>query len=317
MRAKKAVITAAGRGTRQFPATRAIQKELLPIIGMDGLTKPGIQIIIEECLAAGIEQICIVVEKGGRSPFEQHFRDFTDDEKRVFAAKSWAMDEGAKIADMARRITYVEQPSPEGFGHAVYQAKDFVGKEPFLLLLGDHVYTTPDGVPSCVRQLLDLAAISGGSVTSVRLEAEKDISITGIVRCAPRAADAPGQIFTIEDLKEKPTIEEARAHLVTPGLPDGFYLGHFGLHLFTPEIFACLGYLIENNIRVKNEFQLTSGQELLLERAQSGDRPPYRAALLNGLRWDIGMPDVYLETLLTYGLRGPYAAPLRRLAAEN
>ena len=286
------------------------------MVGVDGLTKPAIQIIIEECLVSGIEEVCIVVEKGGRGPFEQHFRDFTDDEKRVFASKPWAMEEGERIADMARRITYVEQPSPEGFGHAVYQAKGFVGDEPFLLLLGDHVYTTPDGIAPCVAQLLDLAEQSDGSVTSVRIEAEHDVPITGVLRCKPLktdlAADAPGQVYDIVTLKEKPTIEEARANLTTPGLPDGCYLGHFGLHLFQPTIFDCLGHLIENNIRVKNEFQLTSGQELLLERAQSGDGPPYRAALLNGVRWDIGMPDFYLETLLAYGLRGPYSNTLRR-----
>lgn len=318
-RAKKAVITAAGRGTRQFPATRAFQKELLPLVGTDGLTKPTIQIILEECLASGIEEVCLVVEKGGRGPFQNHFRDFTDEERRTFASKAWMIAEGDRIADMERRITYVEQPSPEGFGHAVHQAKAFVGDEPFLLLLGDHVYTTPAGVAPCVQQILDLGAASGGSVTSVRLEKEADITITGIVKGRPLTSGPveAGAVLDIETLKEKPTIAEARASLITPGLPDGVYLGHFGLHLFQPTIFDCLGYLIENNIRVKNEFQLTSGQELLLEKAQSGDGPPYRAAILNGIRWDTGMPDVYLETLLAYGLRGPYAALLRRLAAEN
>ena len=90
MRARKAVITAAGRGTRQFPATRSIQKELLPLVDRDGITKPTIQIILEECFAAGIEEACIVVERGGQGPFREHFRAPTDDERRVFAAKPWA-----------------------------------------------------------------------------------------------------------------------------------------------------------------------------------------------------------------------------------
>jgi UTP--glucose-1-phosphate uridylyltransferase len=122
-------------------------------------------------------------------------------------------------------------------------------------------------------------------------------------------ADAPGQVYDILALKEKPTPEEARA-LATPGVPEGFYLCHFGLHLFTPEIFDCLGQLIETNTRVKNEFQLTSGQELLLERSLRGEAPVYRAAYLNGSRWDTGVPDGYLETLIALGKRGPFAEPL-------
>jgi UTP--glucose-1-phosphate uridylyltransferase len=214
---------------------------------------------------------------------------------------------------MERRITYVEQTSPEGFGHAVYQARDFAGKEPFLLLLGDHVYTTPKGVPSPIAQLLDTAAEFGGSVTSVRLDPESAVSSTGVVKCRALrdnlAADAPGQVYDILALQEKPTPDEARA-LATPGIPDGFYLCHFGLHLFTPDIFDCLGKLIEANTRVKNEFQLTSGQELLLERALSGVAPAYKAAYLNGSRWDTGVPDGYLETLVALGKRGPFAESL-------
>jgi UTP--glucose-1-phosphate uridylyltransferase len=313
MRARKAVITAAGRGTRQFPATRSLQKELLPLVDRDGLTKPTLQVIIEECLASGIEAVCIVVERNGRGPFESHFRGLTDEEKRVFASKPWAIAEGEKLAEMARRITYVEQPSPEGFGHAVYQAREFVGDEPFLLLLGDHVYTTPAGAPPCVAQLLDIAAAESGSVTSVRLDPESAVSVTGVVKCRPRKpdlpADAPGQVYDILALKEKPTPEEARAY-ATPGVPVGWYLCHFGLHLFTPEVFACLGHLIETNTRVKGEFQLTSAQELLLQKSQRGEAPPYRAAFLNGTRWDTGVPDGYLETLLALAQRGPYATHL-------
>jgi len=93
----------------------------------------------------------------------------------------------------------------------------------------------------------------------------------------------------------------------------GFYLCHFGLHLFTPEIFACLGELIETDTRVKNEFQLTSGQAKLLERSQRGEAPPYRAAYLQGERWDIGLPHEYLKTLVAYAKRGPYAEEVNRM----
>ena len=312
VRARRAVITAAGRGTRQFPATRSVQKEMLPLVDRDGVTKPTIQIIVEECLASGIEEICIVVARGEQGPFRNHFSGLSDDDRRAYIAKPDLLRQADKLADMEQRIAYVEQPAPEGFGHAVFQARDFVGDEPFLLLLGDHVYTTPPGVPFCAAQLLDIGERAGAnaSVTSVRLDPESEVGVTGVVQGAARdsslAADEPGQTYDILALKEKPTPDEARA-LATPGVPEGFYLCHFGLHLFAPVIFDCLGELIANNVRVKNEIQLTSAQELLRQRA------PYLAAYLNGTRWDTGIPKGYAETQMALSLAGPFADDLRQL----
>lgn len=317
MTTRKAVITAAGRGTRMFPATRAIQKELLPLVDRDGLCKPTIQIIVEECFRAGIEEVCIVVEKNGQAPFREHFRAFTDDERRVFAKKPDLLAAGERLAKISERISYVEQPSPEGFGHAVNQARDWVNGEPFVLLLGDHVYTTENNKASPVAQMIAVADATGGSVTGVRLDPEADITVTGVLRCAAQnpalAADAPGQSYKILRLQEKPMVEEARAGLQTAGVKPGYYLCHFGIHLFMPEIFDCLGELIAKDLRVKNEFQLTSGQELLLARSLSGAGAPYGAVYLDADRWDIGMPDVYLESLAAYGLRSPYAGRLRAM----
>ena len=298
MKTRKAVITAAGRGTRMFPATRAIQKEMLPLIDTDGLVKPTIQMIAEACVAAGIEEICIVVENGGGQAFREHFRAFTDDEKSVFSGKDWLLAEGEKLASLAERISYVEQPSPEGFGHAVYQAKDFANGEPTLLLLGDHVYT---GDP--LGQMLAAGEQSGGSVTGVRVEPESGVSVTGIIK--GQATQTPG-LYEILALQEKPSVAEVQA-LKTEGLTENTYLGHFGIHLFTAEIFDCLGELIATNTRVKNEFQLTSGQELLWKRNPAH----YRALLLSGERWDIGLPDEYLRTLAKFGSLGPHAEVLK------
>ena len=133
---RKAVITAAGRGTRQFPATRSIQKELLPLVDRDGITKPTIQIIIEECLASGIEDICVVVSPGGAEPFKQHFSRLSEDERRVYRNKEWALAQADALRRIQERITYVEQPTPEGYGHAVYQAKDWGGRRAVPTALG-------------------------------------------------------------------------------------------------------------------------------------------------------------------------------------
>lgn len=280
-----------------FPATRALQKEMLPLVDTDGLVKPTIQMIAEACVSAGIEELCIVVEKGGGQAFREHFRAFTADEERVFAGKDWALAEGNNLKELGERICYVEQPSPEGFGHAVYQAKDFAAGEPILLLLGDHVYT---GNP--LEQLLAAGAASGGSVTGVRHEPESGVTITGIIQGKPTATP---HLYEILALQEKPSVAEVQ-NLKTEGLPDKTYLGHFGLHLFTAEIFDCLGELIATNTRVKNEFQLTSGQELLWKRNPAA----YQALVLGGERWDIGLPDEYLRTLTTFGRLGPHAEAL-------
>jgi UTP--glucose-1-phosphate uridylyltransferase len=235
-RARKAVITAAGRGTRQFPATRSFQKELLPLVDRDGVTKPTIQIIVEECLQSGIEDVCIVVAKGEQRAFANHFRALDDAERRAFAGKEDLLARADRLAEMARRVTYVEQPSPEGFGHAVYQARAFVGDEPFLLLLGDHVYTTPPGIAPCAAQLLDIGERENGSVTSVRIEPEAQVGITGVVRGARGARRFPGAGRPRPDLRDRRLRREADAgrgaRARHAGIRPGFYLCHFGLHLF-------------------------------------------------------------------------------------
>ncbi|MFM7320131.1 MAG: sugar phosphate nucleotidyltransferase, partial [Armatimonadota bacterium] len=129
MRVRKAVITAVGRGTRMFPATRTIQKEMLPLVDRDGIARPTVQIIAQSCVDAGIEEILIVVEKGGGGGFRSHFRPLDPDEARSFSGKEWAFAEADRIEALARRISYVEQPSPEGFGHAVLQAEPFAAGE--------------------------------------------------------------------------------------------------------------------------------------------------------------------------------------------
>src|SRR5579862_5127882 len=152
---RKAVITAAGRGTRMFPATVTIQKEMLPLMDRDGIAKPAIQLIIEEALDSGIEEVCLIVNPHNRAQIESHFRPQTADEMRQFTGKDWALLQAGRLQHIASRITFVEQPSPEGYGHAVWCARNFVGGEPFLLMLGDHIYTS-GSARRCARQVIDV-----------------------------------------------------------------------------------------------------------------------------------------------------------------
>ena len=132
---------------------------------------------------------------------------------------------------MAERLTFVVQETQDGYGHAVYQARELVGEEPFLITLGDHVYFSDTDVP-CARQVLDASSRYGASVTSVAYAPEADLHRYGTLSGAP-ARHAP-PVYEINALVEKPTVDYARAHLRAPGLPDGQYLVHFGIHAFTP-----------------------------------------------------------------------------------
>lgn len=294
---RKAVITAAGRGTRQYPASTAVQKEMFPLVDRDGLPKPVVQIIGEECIESGIEQICIITQPGEEKYYREYFRRMTDADSQTFRGKDWAILESEKLGSFGERMSFAEQRSPEGFGHAVYQAKDFVGDEPFLLLLGDHIYIS-DTKERCARQIIRifeqymLEAVSG-----VQPTLERHLHLFGVIKGFP--IDANRGIYKSELIQEKPSIDMAREKLVTPMLPAGNYLAHFGMHVFSPRIFDSLEYLIRNNLRDKGEFQLTAAQEHLRQQTDK-----YWAVVCEGQRYDTGIPYGLMETQLALALNG-------------
>src|SRR6476661_5588276 len=182
---RKAVITAAGRGTRQYPASTAVQKEMFPLVDRDGLTKPVIQIIGEEAIESGIEQICIITQPGEEQQYRDYFRRMTEQEARGFRGKDWAILASEKLAAFGERLSFAEQKSAEGFGHAVYQAKAFVGDEPFLLLLGDHVYIS-DVKDRCARQLIKVyEQYMLDTVSGVQPTVERLLHLFGVIQGSP------------------------------------------------------------------------------------------------------------------------------------
>jgi UTP--glucose-1-phosphate uridylyltransferase len=295
---RKAVITAAGRGTRMYPATSTIQKEMLPLMDRDGLCKPAIQIIIEEALESGIEEVCLVVNPTNKTQIEQHFAPLGADELRLFKGKDWALLESARIQHIASRLTIAVQHSPEGYGHAVHCAKDFVGDEPFLLMLGDHIYTSAEE-RRCAKQALDVYEKYGSSVSAVQQTPSELLHLFGTV-CGKRLEECP-PTYEIEQIYEKPPVEYAEANLRQTGLLHGMYLCFFGIHVMSPSVFDWLQYAIDNDIREKGEFQFTSAQERL--RA-SGER--YLAVETNGERHDIGIPFGYAQTQAALALNSVY-----------
>src|SRR4051812_29359461 len=294
---KKAVITAAGRGTRQYPASTAVQKEMFPLVDRDGLTKPVIQIIGEEAIDSGIEEICIITQPGEEQQYREYFRRMTDEESRSFRGKDWAILASEKLGAFGERLSFAEQKSAEGFGHAVYQAKAFVGDEPFLLLLGDHVYIS-DTKDRCALQLIRVyEQYMLDAVTGVQPTVERLLHLFGTIKGNPM--DAARGIYKAELIIEKPTIEQAREQLVTPMLPAGNYLAHFGMHVFSPLIFDSLEYLIKNDLREKGEIQLTAAQEHMRKNTQK-----YWAVISQGQRYDTGIPYGLMETQLALALNG-------------
>jgi UTP--glucose-1-phosphate uridylyltransferase len=303
MKVRKAVITAAGRGTRQYPASTAVQKEMFPLVDRDGLTKPIIQIIGEEAIDSGIEEICIITQPGEEHQYREYFRRLDDNMVKAFRGKDWAILESEKLQAFGERLHFAEQHTPEGFGHAVFQAKEFVGDDPFLLLLGDHVYIS-DIKDRCARQLVQvyekntLDAISGVQPTLERL-----LYLFGVIQGEP--IDAQRGIYKVKLIVEKPSIDLAREKLVTPGQPAGNYLAHFGMHVFSPKIFDSLEYLIKNNIREKGEIQLTAAQEHLRQHTEQ-----YWCVITQGQRYDTGIPYGLMETQLALALSGIHRADI-------
>jgi UTP--glucose-1-phosphate uridylyltransferase len=294
---RKAVITAAGRGTRKYPAPTAVQKEMFPLVDRDGLTKPIIQIIGEEAIESGIEEICIITQPGEEKLYREYFRRLDGEMVKSFRGKDWAILESEKLGAFGERLHFAEQASPEGFGHAIYQARAFVGDEPFLLLLGDHIYIS-DIKDRCARQLIKVfESYMLDAVTGVQPTLERLLHLFGTIRGQP--IDAARGIYAAELIIEKPSIETARAQLATPGLPAGNYLAHFGLHVFSPRIFDSLEYLIKNELHERGEIQLTSAQEHL--RQQPGK---YWCLVTQGQRYDTGIPYGLMETQLALALNG-------------
>jgi UTP--glucose-1-phosphate uridylyltransferase len=274
---------------------------MFPLVDRDGLTKPTIQIIAEEALASGIEELCIVTAPGDEEQYRRHFRGLSSETLPAFGSRDWALRESAQLAEIERRLTYVTQVSPEGYGHAVYCARDFVGDEPFLLLLGDHIYVSAEadgaGEVRCSRQVLQIFESEGATVSAVKRTPEDLLHLFGTVQGRPLEL---ARLYEVTAIKEKPSLEYAEEHLRTPGLRRGEYLCFFGMQVFTPAIFDCLGHLIRNDLRERGEFQLTSAQALLR------DRERYLAYEVLGDRYDMGVPYGYVETQIALALHSSH-----------
>jgi len=289
LKVRKALIPAAGFGTRLFPATKATKKELFPIIDRDGIAKPAILLIVEEALDAGLEEVIIIVQEDDLAEFENFFNTQISIENYNKLPPVF-QEYARRIVEIGRRIKFVIQPVQEGFGHAVYCAREALGDEPFLLMLGDHLYRSTTEI-SCALQLLNAYQQHGTSIVGLRRTPEDQIANFGTVAGVWMEM---ARLLNITEFAEKPNLDFARSSLRVPGLADGEYLTIFGEYIIKPKIFDYLEENIKNNIRERGEFQLTSALERL--RQEDG----FQGLIIDGKRYDIGLPQYYLETLQNF-----------------
>lgn len=286
---RKAIIPAAGFGTRLFPATKATKKELFPIIDRDGIAKPAILLIIEEALQAGIEEVIIIVQKDDLNDFHNFFNTQISIENYNKLPPHF-QEYSRRILEIGQRVKFIIQNNQEGFGHAIYCTREAIGDEPFLLLLGDHIYRSNNNA-SCVQQLLDAYQKHGVSVVGLRLTPQEEIANFGTIAGIWQEQN---RLLNITEFAEKPTLEYARTNLRTPGLPEDQFLTIFGQYILKPEVFEYLEEHIQHNIRERGEFQLTSA----LDRLRQSDG--FLGLVIDGRRFDIGLPDYYLDTLVKF-----------------
>jgi UTP-glucose-1-phosphate uridylyltransferase/mevalonate kinase len=286
---RKAVIPAAGFGTRLFPSTKVIKKEFFPIIDRDGRAKPVILAIVEEAISAGIEEVGIVVQNCDRELFEDFFK--APPKKELFNKLSLQNQEYSRyLQDLGSKITILTQDEQEGFGHAVFCANQWVNDEPFLLLLGDHLYTSKNE-KSCASQVLDIYEQVNQSVLALRITPAEVIHHYG---CATGVWQESGSILSVTQIYEKPNLEYARSHLQMDEMKDDQFLSMFGMYVLHPKIFEYLEENINHNIRDRGEFQLTS----CLDRLQQEEG--ITGYLVKGQCFDTGLPDVYRQTMIDF-----------------
>jgi UTP-glucose-1-phosphate uridylyltransferase/mevalonate kinase len=286
---RKAVIPAAGFGTRLFPATKATKKELFPIIDRDGIAKPAILLIVEEALEAGIQEVIIVVQQDDLEDFRSFFNTQISIENYNKLPRHF-QEFARRILEIGRKVTFVVQSTQEGFGHAIYCTREAIGDEPFLLMLGDHLYRA-NGEQSCAGQLMEAYQQHGINVLGLRRTPESEIANFGTVAGVWLEE---GRLLSVTEFAEKPTVNYARSNLRVPGLPDGEYLTVFGQYIIQPQLFEYLEEHITNNVRERGEFQLTSSLDRLRQEHS------FVGLIMDGKRFDIGLPQYYLETLQSF-----------------
>lgn len=289
MKVRKAIIPAAGLGTRFLPATKAQPKEMLPIVD-----KPAIQYIVEEAVASGIEEILIITGRN-KGSMEDHFDRNIELETKLEKDNKQDLLKLTNTIDDRVAIHYIRQKIPKGLGHAISCAKTFVANEPFAVLLGDDIVDNP--VP-CTKQLIDVYEKYQCSVLGVQQVKKEDVSKYGILK----VSSANGDVYQVEDMVEKPDEKNAPSDIAI-----------LGRYIITPDIFPVL----EKTLPGKgNEIQLTDALKTLCQTQA------IYAYKFKGKRYDVGNKLGFLEATVEFALKRDdlkqsFAQYLQKLVASK
>jgi UTP--glucose-1-phosphate uridylyltransferase len=265
MRVRKALITAAGKNQRTLP--------LQTLIDRDGVQKSALRIIVEEALGAGVEAICVVVSPGDQPSYSQ------------------------AAGDLGNWLHFIEQVEPRGYAHAIRVARDFVEDEPFLHLVGDHLYCSSN-TKGCAQQLVEVASAEACAVSAVQPTRESMLLYYGTI--GGRHLGGEKRLYLVENVLEKPTPTEAEQSLLVPGLRAGHYLCFFGMHVLTPDIMNLL----------------ESETDLSRALAKLARKERYLALEIAGTRYDIGVKYGLLTAQLALALGGRDREELLALMVE-
>ncbi|GIP42114.1 UTP--glucose-1-phosphate uridylyltransferase [Paenibacillus sp. J45TS6] len=270
MKIRKAIIPAAGLGTRFLPATKAMPKEMLPIVD-----KPTIQYIIEEAVASGIEDIIIVTGKGKRA-IEDHFDNYFELEHNLAAKEKWALLEEVRKSSEMADIHYIRQKEPKGLGHAIWCARKFIGDEPFAVLLGDDIVESEQ---PCLQQMMEIYDQYETPVVGVQPVPWNEISRYGIIEGEPLLE----RVYKANNLVEKPAVGTSLSNLAI-----------MGRYILTPDIFNLLE---QQHTGVNGEIQLTDAIAAL------GGKRDILAYHFEGTRHDVGEKLGFIQTTIHYALK--------------
>ena len=263
MEIRKALITAAGKGQRTLP--------LQSLVDRDGVTKTALAIIVEEVLGAGIETIGVVISPGDEAAYR------------------------AAAGEHAGRLTFIVQSAPLGYAHAIHSAAAFCGGDPFLLLVGDHLYLST-AAKGCAQQLVELARAEKCGVSAVQSTHESQLPYYGAV--GGTLVDAARRLYQVDTVLEKPTPTEAEQKIDVPGLRAGYYLCFFGMHVLTPTLQRLLGEAFAKPAGGEGGVNFRS----VLAELAAQER--YLAAELDGRRYDFGVKYGLLTAQLALALDG-------------
>lgn len=290
---RKAVIPVAGFGTRMYPETRGVKKEFCPVVDKDGLVKPAILVLLEELDGIEIEEICLILNREEKSYYENFFFE-TLSENHYQKLSNQMKSYETKIKEISKKLRFVYQDEQKGFGHAVYQARNFASGEPVLLLLGDTIYQSNTSEP-CTRQLLNAYAQFGLSMAAVHNVPLQNVTYYGIFSGVWENKEET--VLKVTSIAEKPDCVQAKDFLsVSSRERAENYFAAFGAYVITKDVFDRLDYAVRNNIvNEKGEIELTDALAYVC------DKKGLMAFVPDGESYDLGNAEAYRNTVSEFG----------------